>query len=297
MQTITSPQARSAHSGCVDLHLFSPVILKFISFLQVRISEVIVRISIVSIRHPSIFASKISNTPIRDPVLPDQSQCLTAAMQLTKRHKMNLPGAFSVQPSGQLLGNDGNWSTFALQAGNNSQNFQVVVSTSSQEIWLPIPQGCEATNSTGPVPSNCSELRGVGLTAGAPSQGFIDNSTTSNDIGIYGVTLGPSLDINALGSMYSVIGNWDLDTASLSSINQVSSVTGDQIPIVGLTSWSFFMASLGLGYGTITNGYGSFPSFSESLVKASEIPGRSWAYTAGAYYRERFCLLTTASKN
>lgn len=219
-------------------------------------------------------------------------------MQLTRRNTKNLPSPFSVQPSGQLLGNDGNWSTFDLRAGNNSQNFKVVVSTSSQEIWLPIPEGCETTNSTGPVPSNCPELRGVGLTGAAQSQGYIDNSTTSNDIGIYDVTLGPSLDINALGSMYSVSGKWDRDTASLPSLNNpASSITGDQVPIVGLTSWSFFVASLGLGYGIISNGYGSFPSFSESLVKASEIPGRSWAYTAGAYYREHFCLHTTVTEN
>jgi hypothetical protein len=219
-------------------------------------------------------------------------------MRLTRRHKKNLPGAFAVQPSRQLLGNDGNWSTFALQAGKDSQNFQVLVSTSSQEIWLPIPEGCETTNSTGPVPSNCPKLRGVGLTAGASSQGFIYNSTTSDDIGIYDLTLGPSLDISALGAKYAVGGKWGLDTASLtSSVDPASSLTGDQVPIVGLTSWSFFVASLGLGYGTITNGYGSFPSFSESLLMASEIPSRSWAYTAGAYYRELFCLLTITSKS
>jgi hypothetical protein len=93
--------------------------------------------------------------------------------------------------------------------------------------------------------------------------------------------------------MYNIPGNWYLDTASLtSSIDPASSITGDQAPIVGLTSWSFFVASFGLGYGNITNGYGTFPSFSESLLLASEIPSRSWAYTAGAYYREHFCLFT-----
>src|SRR6266480_387328 len=207
-------------------------------------------------------------------------------MQLTRRHKKNWPSAFSVQPSRQLLGNDGNWSTFALRAGNN-QNFKVLVSTSSQEIWLPIPEGCQTTNSTGPVPSNCPEMRGVGLTAAAQSQGFI--STTSKEIGIYNLSLGPSLDINALGAMYAVVGNWTLDTATLtSSIDQTSSITGDKVPIVGLRNLPFFVASLGLGYGTLTNSYASFPSFSESLLLASKIPSRSWAYTAGAYYRKYF---------
>jgi hypothetical protein len=98
--------------------------------------------------------------------------------------------------------------------------------------------------------------------------------------------------------MYAVGGNWDLDTASLtSSIDPASSLTGDKVPIVGLTSWSFFVASLGLGYGNITNGHAIFPSFSESLLLASEIPSRSWAYTAGASYRELFCLLTITFKS
>jgi len=142
-------------------------------------------------------------------------------------------------------------------------------------------------------------MRGVGLTGAAQSQGFIYNSTTSNDMGaIYNLTLGPSLNINALGAKYAVAGNWDRDTASLtSSSDQVSGVTGDKVPIVGLTDWSFFVASLGLGYGNITNGLGTFSSFSESLLLASEIPSRSWAYTAGAYYREHFCLLTITSRN
>ena len=216
-------------------------------------------------------------------------------MRLTRRHKTNLPGAFSVQPSRQLLGNDGSWSTFALRVGENSQNFEVVVSTASQEIWLPLPQGCETSNTTGSVPSDCPKRRGVGLTAAAQSQGY--DSTTSNDRGIYNLTLGPSLDINVLGSMFSVGGTLDLDNASLSSTNSASSVTGLGIPIAGLTSLSFFVASLGLGYWNITGAYGIRPSFTESLVMASEIPGRSWAYTAGAYYRERFGLLTTASRN
>ena len=216
-------------------------------------------------------------------------------MRLTRRHKKNLPGVFSVQPSKQLLGNDGSWSTFALRVGENSQNFDVVVSTSSPEIWLPVPQGCETTNTTGPVPSDCPQRRGVGLTAAAQSRGY--DSTASDSVGHFDLTLGSSLDINVLGSMFSVGGTLDRDNASLSSTNSPDSVTGDQIPIVGLTSFSFFVASLGLGYGFINSAYGSFPSFTESLVNASEIPSRSWAYTAGAYYRERFGLLTTASRN
>jgi len=245
--------------------------------------------------HPRSFAAKYQTRILGTQALRYSVPTLATPMWFSKRQTKNLPVAFSVQPSRQLLGNDGNWSTFALRAGSDGQNFQVLVSTSSQEIWLPVPQGCATTNSTGPVPSNCPQLRGVGLTGAVQSQGFvIDNSTTRDDIGIYDLTLGPSLDINALGSMYSVDGDWDLDTASLpSAINQGISITADKVPLVGLTCWEFFVASLGLGYGILSNGYGNFSSFSESLVKASEIPSRSWAYTAGAYYRGCFRLLDT----
>ena len=52
-------------------------------------------------------------------------------------------------------GNDGPWSSFALQAGTPPQNVKVLISTAATQTWVIDPQGCTSSDLEG-----CAKLRG-----------------------------------------------------------------------------------------------------------------------------------------
>jgi hypothetical protein len=76
-------------------------------------------------------------------------------MVLTPRG-VTYPAPISFAPSQAWDGNDGSWSTFVIRVGTPEQVFRVLPSTISQEIWVPISEGCLSNE-----PSNCGALRGV----------------------------------------------------------------------------------------------------------------------------------------
>src|ERR1700712_1557651 len=121
-------------------------------------------------------------------------------MQIFKRPRLEQPSAFSVQPSRQFDDGEGLWSTFNLQVGGGSsgpQNFRAIVSTSSFDIWLPLPQGCPYNLSSLQVP-DCPSTRGVGLYNSSQSTGYSgDRSNTSSVVGIFHLDMG-ILDISTL---------------------------------------------------------------------------------------------------
>ncbi len=43
-------------------------------------------------------------------------------------------------------GNDGTWSSLALQVGTPAQDVKVLVATSGQETWVVAPEGCIASD-------------------------------------------------------------------------------------------------------------------------------------------------------
>jgi len=200
----------------------------------------------------------------------------------------NLPVPFSVKPSGSFDGNDGSWSTFALDVGNPSQAFRVVLSTSSLATWLPVPNGCAAPSGSG-VAQNCSQWRGVGNVNGGTSPGYSQGPNQNPNP--YILSLGFDTSnfnmASIYGSQYSIGAAYGLDIVNLSSSTSDSTTIGvDQTPVAGVTSWEIFLGTLGLGFGQVNDGpTSSTPSFMETLANKSVIPSRSWGYTAGASYR------------
>ena len=77
------------------------------------------------------------------------------------------PQPFSFSSSQHWEGNDGKWSTFIIRVSNPAQTFRVLVSTSGQETWVPLPEGCLPSD-----PPDCDDLRGVQDFRNGPSRGF-----------------------------------------------------------------------------------------------------------------------------
>ena len=79
----------------------------------------------------------------------------------------------SVPPSQVFQGSDGSWSTFLLNVGNPPQTFNVLISTSGQETWVPSAAGCNFTIEA------CGEKRGVVPFNKKLSRGFQVNEVCS----------------------------------------------------------------------------------------------------------------------
>ena len=60
-----------------------------------------------------------------------------------------------VPPSQDFDGNDGPWSSFAIQVGSPPQVVEVLIFTAGYQTLVIIPEGCNNTNF-----ANCSFLRG-----------------------------------------------------------------------------------------------------------------------------------------
>ncbi|KAF7186605.1 hypothetical protein HII31_12014 [Pseudocercospora fuligena] len=73
-----------------------------------------------------------------------------------------MPSARAISPSGDFMGDDGQWSTFAVQVGSNNQLVKVLPATSGSSLWVINPQGCpQPTDQTlYTTPDNCNETRG-----------------------------------------------------------------------------------------------------------------------------------------
>jgi len=90
-------------------------------------------------------------------------------MELQER-AAKTPKPLSFSPSQLFEGNDGSWSTFVVRIGTPAQTFRVLISTSGQETWIPLSEGCTDVD-----PDNCGELRGVQPFQNGPSNGFKTN--------------------------------------------------------------------------------------------------------------------------
>jgi hypothetical protein len=208
-------------------------------------------------------------------------------MRLFKRSSLSLPLAFSVQPSNNFLDNDGRWSTFNLQVGSQLQNFQVVVSTSSFDTWLPIPPGCPSSPVT---PSDCPSSRGVGPLDGTQSDGYdgTKSNTAGGQVSLEILNVG-KLDTSSLfGPSYSnVTAQVWADDLYMSSSTGPSTVrnSSSQVPICGIIDTAYYLSSIGVGVGVHKTTVGrNLNSTIEAMAASGAIPSHSWGYTAGAYY-------------
>ena len=176
-------------------------------------------------------------------------------------------------------GDDGSWSSFALRVGSSEQSVRVLPSTAGQETWVVSPQGCSPGMNGTSASSPCSQSRG----------GLFDSTQSSSwqTIGDYLL----DLELN-LGYNDSAV--YGLDTVALGFANSIGGPTLDSQVISALATDDYYLGVFGLGnQGTnISNFTDPHSSFLTAMRNKSLIPSLSWAYTAGAPYREFVSLLS-----
>jgi hypothetical protein len=196
------------------------------------------------------------------------------------------PTPYVLSPSGDWEGNDGRWSTFPINIGDdrtnssNGQNFKVLISTSLGTTL--VPQRVDWC--TSPTEDECAANRGIGSDGNSQSLGFDDSKSPQwKQVGIYNFPLPEWYNITVEGDPNAI---WGEDNVGLGASSPQSFI----MPVQYVTQYAisnFFMGSLGLAVGS-TGPPGAFrPNFIENMYGgAHKIASRSFGYTAGAYYRE-----------
>lgn len=170
-------------------------------------------------------------------------------------------------------GDDGSWSSFALRVGSSEQIVRVLPSTAGQETWVVSPQGCPPGRNGTSTSSPCSQSRG----------GLFDSTQSSSWQTLGNYLLGLELNLG-----YNDTALYGLDTVALGFDNSIGGPTIDSQVISALATDDYYLGVFGLGHqGTnISNFTEPRPSFLTAMRNESLIPSLSWAYTAGAPYRE-----------
>jgi hypothetical protein len=103
---------------------------------------------------------------------------------------------YSVPPSQQFDGNDGNRSTFEISVGIPGQDFRVLPSTKSGVTYIISLEGCDQPTD----PSNCTNLRDAEIFDSTQNTRFqVTRSTQQSAIGQYEVDLEDALNMIADG--------------------------------------------------------------------------------------------------
>lgn len=174
-------------------------------------------------------------------------------------------------------------------------------STSSFSTWLPGNGSCHFANPpTSQIPTDpeeCAVQRGVGLYNGQQSTGYVGGLSGSyQELATQYLGLGAQLDpLTLFGTDYNISALSGLDVVSVQHTNNSWTPPLQETPIFSIQSLYYGLPILGLGFGQWKSGTGgaSIPSFMSVMANSSEIPSRSWGYTAGAYYGE--CLVPCSS--
>ncbi|KAI4265003.1 MAG: hypothetical protein L6R38_009717 [Xanthoria sp. 2 TBL-2021] len=208
-----------------------------------------------------------------------------------------IPKPVVIPASQNFEGNDGSWSTFALQIGTPAQVVNVLISTAGYQTWAVAPQGCSSSDPR--KPADCEQLRGgmfnkTQSTTWAPNTLVLDGSSRNATDGF---TLGLE---NNLG--YSGEGQYGFDTVTLGWQGSGGPSLDDQI-VASIGTNMFFLGIFGTccvklsnyssspkpGLNPRPSNFSTFtdpkPSYLSNLKKQNMIPSLSWAYTAGNQYR------------
>ena len=187
---------------------------------------------------------------------------------------MAAPAPLALQASANAwAGNDGNWSTWAVEVGTPAQQFNIIPSTSHGEVWIPVPEGCSWL----PSSINCGHSRGVGRFEDKQSEGFqINVSSSWEQIGIY--------ELFAGGDLFNT-SEAGLSGLDLVSVAQSKSFVSRQM-IAGIATQNFWLGSLGLSRQSsdfaVANE--SVPSFLDVMKTQNHTPSASYGLAVGAYY-------------
>jgi len=185
------------------------------------------------------------------------------------------PKPFVFAPSQSWDGNDGRWSTFIVRVGTPEQDFRVLPSTSGHETFIPVPEGCIASD-----PADCGALRGAMQFAGKQSNGFLTNSSSTwKPVGLYTLNLSDRLGIGGNGL-------FGLDSVGLMLQNS-GGLKLDRQVVAGIATKDFYLGLFGLGPkpSNFTDFENPEPAFMQTLKDQKKIPSLSFAYTAGAAYK------------
>lgn len=169
-------------------------------------------------------------------------------------------------------GDDGPWSTFAIQVGNPPQPLRVLASTNVPETWVILDVGCIESNT-----SKCAKARG--------NLYYQDHSTTWDDLGVYSLGAESNLGYNNNADN----GDYGFDTIAL-GYNGSGGISLDHQVIAGIATGDFPLGFLGLAPWpvnlSLTASTLSSPSYISNLKNQSKIPSLSFGYSAGAPYRK-----------
>jgi hypothetical protein len=193
------------------------------------------------------------------------------------------PSPYVLATSGSFEGNDGKWSTFNINIGDdgtnksNGQNFRVLISTSSSNILIPGQTGwCKD--------DECANSRGIGFYNGKQSLG-LEETPPWKDAGIYEIPL-PDWWNDTL----SIYGNdetggiWGVDNVGLGTSSPDSPLLTEQYVVKYLVE-NFYLGSFGLAAGNSGPNGGDKPNFLDNFYGSANLTAsRSYGYTAGAYY-------------
>lgn len=214
----------------------------------------------------------------------EPSSSVTSICSTRRTMAATVPTPFFVNPA-KASESDflwGVWSTFLVTIGTPYQIFQVGVSTGSLTSWTFLPGGCEG------LPPDCPERRGAITVYGDQNVGFQGNeSSTFTPYGNFGPgnesIFGTGLEY---GASFRPTGSYFSDVIALQANNSAELVNTSTLFTGTDSSHVFWMGQIGLGVGLVDFDGAKRPSMIDALATASQIPSRSWAYSAGAQYRQ-----------
>jgi hypothetical protein len=184
-----------------------------------------------------------------------------------------VPAPFVFSPSQSWDGNDGSWSTFILRIGTPAQTYKLLPSTAGQEIFVPVPEGCTPND-----PPTCGASRGAFPFQGLQTGFKYNESSTWRQIGIYDLILESQLN-------YTGNGLYGLDTVGL--MVDGNATFQNQV-VAGIATKAYYLGIFGLGPkpSNFSNFENPQPSLMQTMRNQKVIPSVSFAYTAGASYRQ-----------
>ncbi|KAL2072917.1 hypothetical protein VTL71DRAFT_10241 [Oculimacula yallundae] len=190
-------------------------------------------------------------------------------------------GALGIPPSLYWDGDDGWWSTFQIQVGTPGQTVRLLPGTSASAgstIWVVISEGCVDVN---PTLANCADERGYLFQSNLSTSWSTQGLQNGVDGAVYALNTYEESFLGRSGN-----GSYGFDTINL-GIPGAGLPTLQKQVIAGIWTNDYFLGNLGLSPVpfNFTNLNDPKTSMLSSLYNQSLIPSRSWAYTAGAHYK------------